>query len=238
MLSDITEGKMNTGANDSRSLFLVSRREALTRVGSTIVGTTMFGLAANFAVSGLAIERDAVKEAGFQAAMRKLWEDHITWTRLFIVSAVGDLPDKAATTSRLLQNQTDIGNAIKGFYGNEAGDKLTTLLREHITTAAELVTAAKTKDAVKTADAKKRWYANADAIAAFLSGANSKNWPLNDMRKMMHDHLDLTLNEATTQLTGDWDGSISAYNQIHEQILHMADMLSSGIIKQFPEKFK
>jgi len=229
---------MNQERNDMKSRFRISRRDALTTVGSTVIGTTLFGLVGNFTVSGREIEKDAAKEAGFQAAMRKLWEDHITWTRLFIVSAVGDLPDRAPTTARLLQNQADIGNAIKGFYGNEAGDKLTALLREHIVTAAELVTAAKSKDTGKIEDAKKRWYANADAIAAFLSGANAKNWPAAEMKKMMHDHLDLTLSEATAQLTGDWAGSIAAYDKIHEQILNMADMLSSGIIRQFPEKFK
>src|SRR5215218_7993693 len=89
------------------------------------------------------------KEAAFQDAMRKLWEDHITWTRIFIISAAGDLPDKAAATERLLQNQADIGNAIKPYYGDAAGDKLTTLLKEHITTAAEVVAAAKMNDKAK-----------------------------------------------------------------------------------------
>src|SRR5688572_12154878 len=59
---------------------------------------------------------DMTKQMALHNAMRKLWEDHIAWTRLFIVSAAADLPDKAATTERLLQNQTDIGNAIKPYY--------------------------------------------------------------------------------------------------------------------------
>ena len=180
----------------------------------------------------------SAKQANFQDAMRKLWEDHITWTRLFIVSAAADLPDKDATTNRLLQNQVDIGNAIKPYYGNAAGDKLTTLLKEHITTAAELVTAAKANDTVKIDDAKKRWYANADEIAVFLNGANPKNWSLADMKQMMREHLDLTTNEVVAHLKKDWTADIAAYDKIHEQILHMADMLSEGIIKQFPEKFK
>ena len=178
------------------------------------------------------------KEAEFRSAMRQLWEDHITWTRLFIVSAAADLPDKGATTERLLKNQTDIGNAVKPYYGNEAGDKLTALLRTHITTAAELVAAAKAKDNAKVEDAKKRWFSNSDEIAAFLSGANSKNWPAEEMKKMMHDHLDLTLTEATARLSGDWAADIAAYDKVHEQILHMSDMLCSGIIKQIPEKFR
>src|SRR5512141_2595672 len=74
--------------------------------------------------------------SAFHGGMRKLWEDHVTWTRLFIVSALADLPDKNATTARLLANQTDIGNAIKPFYGDAAGEQLTALLKVHITTAA------------------------------------------------------------------------------------------------------
>ena len=163
---------------------------------------TMANSAANTASSHTA------KQMEFQDAMRKLWEDHIAWTRLFIVSAAADLPDKQATTERLLQNQTDIGNAIKPYYGNDAGDKLTALLKDHITIAAEVVTAAKANDKAKLDEASKRWYANADEIAAFLSGAN-KNWPADEMKKMMHEHLDLTTKEASTYLTKDWKGSIA-----------------------------
>jgi hypothetical protein len=184
------------------------------------------------------IRRDTAKQAAFHDAMRKLWEDHITWTRLFIVSAAADLPDKGPTTERLLQNQVDIGNAIKPYYGDAAGEKLTALLKEHITTAAEVVAAAKANDTAKLTDANRRWYANADAIAAFLSGANPKSWPADEMKRMMHEHLDLTTAEAVAHLKGDWAADVAAYDKVHGQILHMADMLSAGIVSQYPAKFK
>lgn len=91
-------------------------------------------------------EPESTKGTALHDAMRRLWEDHIIWTRVFIISAAADLPDKAAATDRLLQNQVDIGNAIKPYYGESAGNKLTTLLKEHITTAAEIVAAAKAGD--------------------------------------------------------------------------------------------
>jgi len=143
------------------------------------------------------------KQCQFRNDMRKLWEDHVTWTRVFIISAAAKLSDKDAATQRLLQNQVDIGNAVKPFYGDAAGDKLTGLLREHITTAAELAAAAKAGDTGKMEDAKKRWYNNADSIAAFLSGANPKNWPNGEMKTMMHEHLDLTTAEVVARLHGD-----------------------------------
>ena len=181
---------------------------------------------------------ESAKGMAFQDAMRKLWEDHITWTRVFIISAAADLPDKASATDRLLQNQVDIGNAIKPYYGDAAGNQLTTLLKEHITTAAEVVTAAKAADKAKQDDATKRWFTNADQIADFLSKANSKSWPQAEMRKMMRDHLNLTTEEVVARLQGNWAADIAAYDKVHEQILHMADMLSAGIISQHAAKFK
>src|SRR5438067_4790087 len=100
---------------------------------------------ANLATLAPAPAAAATPTVDFRNAMRKLWEDHITWTRLYIVSAAADLPEKDVTAQRLLQNQTEIGNAIKPFYGEDAGNKLTALLRDHILGAVDLIAAAKTK---------------------------------------------------------------------------------------------
>jgi len=199
----------------------------------------IFGQPAKYKKTGMTTGNN-IRSQGemLQAAMRKLWEDHITWTRLFIVSAAADLPDLQPTTERLLQNQVDIGNAIKPYYGNAAGDQLTSLLREHILIAADLVKAAKANNTAGVTNANTRWTANADQIAAFLSKANPKNWPEAEMRQMMHDHLSLTTEEATARLKGNFGGDIAAYDKVHEQILKMADGLSMGIINQFPGKFK
>ena len=169
-------------------------------------------------------------------AMRKLWEDHITWTRLYIVSAVAGLPDAEATAGRLLQNQADIGNAIKPFYGEEAGAKLTELLRGHILTAADLLGAAKAGDNAKLEKAKADWYVNADEIAGFLAGANPA-WPADTLKSMMRGHLDQTLAEATARLQGNWTADIAEYDHIHDHILQMSDALAGGIVTQFPDKF-
>lgn len=175
--------------------------------------------------------------AAFHDGMRKLWEDHVTWTRLFVVSVLANLPDRGPTTDRLLQNQSDIGNAIKPFYGNAAGDRLTALLKEHITTAAEVVAAASANDKAKLDDATRRWYTNADQIASFLSSANARNWQPEEMKSMMHEHLAATTAEVVARLKSDWPADVAAYDRVNEQILKMADMLSMGIISQFPDRF-
>lgn len=174
----------------------------------------------------------------FRSAMRKLWEDHITWTRLFIVTSVINHPETDTTTQRLLKNQVDLGNAIKPFYGNAAGNKLTDLLTEHILLAAKIVAAAKAGDDAAQNAATVLWYKNADDIALFLHQANPMRWPLAEMKAMMKDHLDLTTKELVAHLTGQWAADIAAYDKVHIQILEMADMLAFGIIEQFPGKFK
>lgn len=212
----------------------VSRLNAIRFI--TIVAVLFAGLFSFYQVS--ARGKSSSRALAFHDAMRKLWEDHITWTRLYIVSAAADLPDQGPTAERLLQNQTDIGNAIKPFYGEAAGNQLTALLRDHILIAVELIEAAKSGDTAAFEAANQRWYANADEIAAFLNAANPKFWPLAEMKAMMREHLDLTLVEASARLQGDYAADIAAYDEIHTQILEMADMLSNGIIRQFPKKFK
>jgi hypothetical protein len=177
------------------------------------------------------IGRDA-----FRQEMRKLWEDHVTWTRLYIVSAIAELPDLDATAGRLLQNQADIGAAIATFYGDDAGTALTGLLREHILVAADLVAAAKAGDSAAVTTQSDLWYANAEEIARFLAAANPA-WSFETVSEMMRTHLDQTLAEATARLTKDWDADIAAYDDIHDHILVMADALADGIITQFRHRF-
>ena len=166
-------------------------------------------------------------QVAFHDQMRKLWEDHVTWTRLAIVTFADGSPGFSATATRLLQNQTDIGNAIAPYYGTAAGQRLSSLLHDHITIAVELLQ-----------DAKARWYANANDIADFLSAANPRFWPDATMREAMKEHLDQTLAEAVDELNGDYQASVSDYEAIHVHILAMADLLSSGIMHQFPARFR
>ncbi len=169
--------------------------------------------------------------------MRRLWEEHVTWTRLAVISLTTSSPDTSATVARLLKNQTDIGNAIKPYYGAAAGKQLTALLREHILIAADLIAAALKSDTAAVSDQQTRWTANADKIATLLNRANPHFWKFGPTRAMLHAHLRLTTDEVVARLQQNWAADVTAYDEIHRQALHMADMLSAGIIGQFPNRF-
>ena len=178
------------------------------------------------------------KHVALREGMRQLWEDHIVWTRLAIISLTTGSPDTEATVGRLLKNQTHLGNAVKPFYGKAAGNKLTAELRRHILIAADLIAAAKEGDQAKLAEEQANWAKNADDIAAVLASVNPRYFKLSVLKAEMRMHLKLTTEEALARLQGKWAADVAAYDKIHRHILHMSDYLSDGLVKQFPKRFR
>jgi hypothetical protein len=176
-------------------------------------------------------------ELALRNDLRRLWEDHIVWTRLAIISLTTGAPDTNATVARLLKNQADIGNALRPLYGNAAAARLTTELRKHILIAADVVAAAKAGDQAGLAEAQAHWRANADGIATLLNRANP-HFGLRALKAEMRMHLDLTTSEAVARLQGRWSADVAAYDAIHRHILHLADYLAAGIVAQFPQRFR
>jgi hypothetical protein len=180
---------------------------------------------------------DQSKVAELRIAQHHLWVEHVVWTRQYIVATVADAPDTQAAAERLLRNQEEIGNAIKPVYGEEAGNKLTALLKDHILIAVDLLNAAKAGDNAALEDAESRWQANADDIATFLSEANP-NWPKEEMVNMLNEHLTLTKSEAVARLTGDYASDVVAFDAVVKHAESMADGFTNGIVAQFPEQFE
>jgi hypothetical protein len=169
--------------------------------------------------------------------MRALMEDHIVFTRCFIISVAHDLPDGGPTAERLLSNQVDIGNTFATYYGSAVGNQLTELLQEHILIAADILIAAHGGDGPAAEAAIAEWYVNGNEIADFLNSINPRNWRRTETREMLKKHLDTTLASAVARLSGDFEADIEAYDEVHHHMLEMGDFLSNGIIRQFPRRF-
>lgn len=176
-------------------------------------------------------------QSDLQNAERKLWIDHVSWTRSYIISAIAALEDQNDVLERLLRNQDEIGNSIKPFYGEEAGNKLAALLREHIELAGKVLAAAKTNNKSELDKYNKLWYENADKIAAFLSKANPY-YSEKELKNMLYQHLKYVTDQVVARLNKNWKADIEAYDKGEEHMIHFADLLAEGIMKQFPDKFK
>ncbi|RAV23444.1 hypothetical protein DQG23_01905 [Paenibacillus contaminans] len=156
---------------------------------------------------------------------------------MLIISIASGLPDEAAVTERLLRNAPDMAAVFRRYYGGRVASEFNRLFTEHLVLAAQLVKAAKAGNSKAVAEAERKWYANADEIAAFLSRINP-NWPKPVLQKMLHEHLRLTKAEAVQRLSQNYKADIATYDQIEKQALEMADAFTEGIVKQFPHKFK
>lgn len=170
-------------------------------------------------------------------SMRKLWEDHIVYTHDIIVSLVGNLPDKEAVKKRLLQNQDDIGNALKPYYGDQVSAELAKLLKEHELIAGDMIQDSLAKNMQKFNEDKGKWRTNATEIGAFLAKANP-HWTAKEMQDLFYEHLAMTEGQFDSRLKKDWAADISYYDKGHDHILKIADAMTDGIVKQFPDKFE
>jgi hypothetical protein len=183
-------------------------------------------------------QADSAQKTSAQAyhdTWRKLWEDHITWTRLVIMGVFDSLPGEGAYQSRLLKNYEDMEDVLRPYYGDEA-EELGDLIQDHLVIAVEILNAAKAGNTAAFLDAKARWYQNGQDIAELMATLNPKHWPLGEVETMWRDHLDATLAEAVAHLTNDFAGDVAAY-KVHLLALDMADFFSQGVIRQFESRF-
>lgn len=169
--------------------------------------------------------------------MRSLWEQHVAWTRLAIISIVFNLPDVNVTVGRLLQNATHMGLSLEPFYGENAVEKYSTLIKDHLVIAADLVKAAKSGDQNAAATIEKEWYANADEIAKFLNNINPYI-DKEELSKVFYEHLALVKAEALAILNKDYEAGVKLYDKIEKEILEIADTITNAIVKQFPQVFQ
>ncbi|MEF2966708.1 glycosyltransferase [Paenibacillus sp. M1] len=169
--------------------------------------------------------------------MRKLWIEHVLWTHGYIVSAVDGLQDQGQVLARLLRNQQDIGNAVKPYYGEAAGNHLAKLLTEHIIIAGKIVDAAKAGNQKEVDKLNKIWFRNADEIVKYFNKLNPY-WTVKELQPLYYRHLQLVTDDAVTRIKKDWEGNIRAFDQGRDHITLLADALTRGLIAQFPDKFK
>jgi hypothetical protein len=172
------------------------------------------------------------REINLNNTFRRLWEQHVLWTRSFIISTAANLGDLQPVTKRLLQNPGDFADELRRFYGDEKAKAFAKLLTEHLLIAAKLVNDAKAGNRAAAEADRKSWYQNADNLADFLAEINPY-WDRQVWRSMLYDHLKMTESEASLRLNGQFAGDVVLYDSIENQALKMADYMAEGIRRQF-----
>lgn len=171
-------------------------------------------------------------------AMRELWTAHMYWTLITVDAYFNDPKGLGAKLDRLLQNQKDIGAAIVPYYGQAAGDQLAKLLTEHIQLAVPVLKSAKENNKEALDKAVKDWYTNAKEIDSFLASANPKNWTAKETLGALEMHITHTIAYSVSILKGDYTQSFGGFEEALHHMVYLAGILTEGVAKQFPAKFK
>lgn len=172
--------------------------------------------------------RYTARQVCLMQQLRQLWEQHVYWTRFFIISTAASLTDPGPVTDRLLQNPKDFARALTPFFGARTAGQFGDLLTEHLEIGGELVTDLKNRETAKADDARRRWYASADAISAFLAGINTC-WSEDKWRELFYSYLEMTEKEAALRLQGDYTADIRMFGLIETEALRMADYMYCGL---------
>ena len=168
--------------------------------------------------------------------MNLVWEQHIMWTRMLLISIAEDLKDLEATQARLLRNPKDIADVFRRFYGIAVANKIQQLLTEHLVIGKDLIVALKNKNQEEATKLNTKWYQNADEMAEAFSSINPF-YLREEIRNMLYEHLRLTTNEVNYRLQGNYVEDINSYDMVQKEILKMSQFFVNGIVKQFPNLF-
>ena len=178
----------------------------------------------------------SINEVRLLEKMNLVWEQHIMWTRMLLISIAENLKDLDATQTRLLKNPKDIADVFRPYYGNNVASEIQKLLTEHLVIGKELIVALKNKNQEQANLLNTKWYQNADIMAEAFSSINPF-YPKEEIRRMLYEHLRLTTEEVNARLRGDYATDIEAYDMVQKEILKMSQFFVNGIVNQFPNLF-
>jgi hypothetical protein len=219
--SDVTTNTTTPGASSTTNTVMPDSSAAT----NTLTNTTT--------ASSTAVVDSITAE---KMAARRLMEDQLAYTRNYIISEIGGLRDTGAVQDRLMKNQDDMSNMIKGYYGDDAGTKLSSLLHDSVNNVVGVVQAAKGKNQKALSDAQAKATGTADEIASFFANVNT-NLNKDDVSASLHKQLDFITAQANARVKKDWKSDIDAYDQGEDEALKLSDMMVDAIAKQYPDKF-
>ena len=151
----------------------------------------------------------SIDEVRLLELMNLVWQEHIMWTRLLLISIAEDLKDLEATQTRLLKNPKDIADVFRPYYGNLIANEIEKLLTEHLIIGKDLIVALKNNNQEQANLLNTKWYQNADRMAEAFNSINPY-YPKEEIQSMLYEHLRLTTIEVNARLKGDYVADINA----------------------------
>lgn len=178
-----------------------------------------------------------LKQAQLYGDWRSVWSKHVWWTREVIIAIANSLQSTQTSVAKLLKNPAEMGQIMSPYYPERSVKRFEELFTVHLSMGGDIVTAAKVGNMQRVEELTKQWYANADDIARFMASINP-HFNESEIKRMMYEHLRLTLLESSHYLGGRFQASIDTFDQIQVEAQTMADYFAKGMAEQFPNEFR
>ena len=160
--------------------------------------------------------------------MRMAWLNHITLVKFYLISFFENLSGQNAWKDAVYKNAEEILAIFAQYYPASAMQRFRKLFMEHLRLTDEVAAGLKADPAFSGA-AMENWYINAEEIASFLS-RQTPAYNETELRKMFYDHLDMERQQMEAYLDGDYVTDIEIYLRSQQNMIELADFLTSGLL--------
>lgn len=160
--------------------------------------------------------------------MRMAWLNHITLVKFYLISFFENLSGQNAWKDAVYKNAEEILAIFAQYYPASAMQRFRKLFMEHLRLTDEVAAGLKADPAFSGA-AMENWYINAEEIASFLS-RQTPAYNETELRKMFYDHLDMERQQMEAYLDGDYETDIEIYLRSQQNMIELADFLTSGLL--------
>ena len=160
--------------------------------------------------------------------MRMAWLNHITFVKFYLISFFENLSSQNAWKDAVYKNAEEILAIFAQYYPASAMQRFRKLFMEHLRLTDEVAAGLKADPAFSGA-AMENWYINAEEIASFLS-RQTPAYNETELRKMFYDHLDMERQQMEAYLDGDYETDIEIYLRSQQNMIELADFLTSGLL--------
>ena len=160
--------------------------------------------------------------------MRMAWLNHITLVKFYLISFFENLSGQNAWKDAVYKNAEEILAIFAQNYAASAMQRFRKHYMEHLRLTDEDAAGLKADPAFSGA-AMENWYINAEEIASFLS-RQTPAYNETELRKMFYDHLDMERQQMEAYLDGDYETDIEIYLRSQQNMIELADFLTSGLL--------
>jgi hypothetical protein len=178
----------------------------------------------------------AVPAPKLQATLRALWHGHIEKTRAYAYAVKGgDAARNEAAAKAVVANARQLADAVAGFYGAPAGERMLALLAGHWGAVKAMTDAELAGDRAGVNNAMATLTRNAGEIAVFLSGANPY-LPQDAVRGLLLAHGAHHAAQIGEVMRGDRNAEARTWAAMQQHMDTIADAMAGALAKQFPQK--